>query len=173
MDECIKWVGTPLPTLAEMKWNFLNLHLHTVVKNSEREKKVPPTLLMLHEPVWLEELNYLSLLFWSDCFLLKILKFCRVLFLKVSEVASEDHGGWNSAHPQRHPRGFWELHLHADQRPADPAHGLRQPHSDAYVSVCSLQSWVLIRHHIAPLFFMSSEFKHVMAQQLTVEPKGF
>lgn len=36
------------------------------------------------------------------------------VFVKVSEVTREDHGGWNSAHLQAHPRGFWELYLHSD-----------------------------------------------------------
>lgn len=64
----------------------------------------------------------------------------RFFHLKVAEVASEDHGRWNSARLQSHPRGFWELHLHADQWPADPAHSLGQPHSNAYVSVCTHES---------------------------------
>ncbi len=73
-------------------------------------------------------------------FVLLILKTTCVLFLKVSEVASEDHGRWNTTHRQSHPRGFWELHLHTNQRPADTTHRLCQPHGDAYVSVFGLQS---------------------------------
>lgn len=56
---------------------------------------------------------------------------------KVAEVTSQDHGRWNSSHLQSHPRGFWELHLHAHQWPADPTYSLRQPHRDASVSVFS------------------------------------
>lgn len=37
--ECIKWVGTLLPTPTEAEWDFLNLHLLTAVNNSRRKKR--------------------------------------------------------------------------------------------------------------------------------------
>lgn len=143
--ECIKWVGTTLPTPTEAEWDFLNLHLLTAVNNSRRKKRK-------HLHCWYgERLEYDGRAELPLTLILKqllcscILKNSCVCFffsfslsLEISEVASEDHGRWNSPHLQSHPRGLWELHMHADQRPAEPPDGLCQPHSDAYASVCSL-----------------------------------
>lgn len=104
--------------------------------SQEKNRKTPPTLC---ENLSLTQLDWRS---WitSHCYaeVADLSSTCTVIplfcaSLKVFEKASEDHGGWNSSHLQSHPRGFWELHMHANQWPADLAHCLRQPHSDAYV----------------------------------------
>lgn len=64
-----------------MKWNFLNLHLHTVVNNSQGKKNKKKSLLhcrcaeSLFDSTRMEELNYLSLLLWSSWFVLYIEEF--------------------------------------------------------------------------------------------------
>lgn len=73
-----------------------------------------------------------------------ILKISHV-FLQVFEVACEDHGGWNFNHLQSHPRGLRELHLCADQWPADSACCLSYPHSDAYVKkICGCEYYIFL-----------------------------
>ena len=133
------------PSSSHSSWNEMKFSLTSICtqrwitprEKKRKKKKIPPTLLMLWEPVWLGEPYYLSLVFWLVSLHAEDSSHLFSL-LKVSEVASEDHGRRNSPCLRSHPRGLWELHLHADQWPADPAHSFCQPHSDAYVSVCAL-----------------------------------
>lgn len=74
--------------------------------------------------------NLLCVAQLSDCF--------SFLSVKVAEIAGEGHGGRNSARLERRAGGFGELQLYTDQWPDDSSHGLRQPHSDAYVYVLVL-----------------------------------
>lgn len=59
--------------------------------------------------------------------------FCLCVVRQISEVSCESDGRWHAAHIRSNPGGFWEIHLHAYERPSDFAHCLGHAYSATYV----------------------------------------